>query len=86
MSKYNVLETFKETNHGGIVYKKGDTYPKEGQKTSKKRIEELTTDKNKYKRPFLEEVKEDEGQKKDDKPKEENKEKATKTKDKKDKK
>lgn len=58
MSKYRVLATFKENNHDGTVYEKDGTYPKEGYKTTKKRIEELTSDKNKYKHPFLEEIKE----------------------------
>lgn len=56
MSKYKVLETFTEKNHDGTVYLKGGTYPKGDYKTTEKRLEELTTNKNKYKRPFLAEV------------------------------
>ena len=51
---YEVIEVFKDRD--GKVYKVGDEY-KPKNKTVLKR---LSTDSNKYKRPFILEVKEDE--------------------------
>lgn len=43
----------KDNNH---VYKKGDTYPREGLKPTKKRIEELTTINNKIGEVLIQKV------------------------------
>ncbi len=56
---YEVVSKFKETKHDGHVYEVGDTYPKEGAKATKARLEELSTTKNKYNKPFIEEVEKD---------------------------
>lgn len=58
-----VKERFMERYDNDHIYEVGDVYPREGFKATKKRIGELTTGENKYKRPFLveavEEVPED---------------------------
>lgn len=56
MEKYKVVREFKETKHDGHVYVVGDSYPKEGEKATKARLEELSTTKNKYKKVYIEEV------------------------------
>lgn len=53
---YKVVREFKEMKHDGHVYEVGDSYPKEGEKASKARLEELSTTKNKYKKVYIEEV------------------------------
>ncbi|MDW0112211.1 hypothetical protein QT711_03375 [Sporosarcina saromensis] len=55
--KYKVLERFREKNHDDLIYEANGIYPAEGYKATKARVEELTTKKNKYNRPFLEEIK-----------------------------
>lgn len=50
---YEVIESFIEKNHDGRTYTKGDVYPADGYKATKKRIAELSGKENKYKRPFL---------------------------------
>lgn len=50
---YPVLNTFKETEHDGHVYQKGATYPAEGFKETKKRVEFLQKKHKKYGVPFL---------------------------------
>lgn len=56
MDKYKVVREFKETKHDGHVYEVGDPYPKEGEKATKARLEELSTSKNKYKKVYIVEV------------------------------
>ena len=53
---YKVVNKFKELKHDGHIYEVGDTYPKEGSKATKGRLEELSTTKNKYKKIYIEEV------------------------------
>ncbi|HCG4535560.1 TPA: hypothetical protein NJY08_004405 [Salmonella enterica subsp. enterica serovar Typhi str. AG3] len=57
---YKVIRRFKETKHDGHIYEVGDSYPKEGSKATKTRLEELSTTKNKYKKVYIEEVEEKE--------------------------
>jgi predicted transcriptional regulator len=60
---YIVVSRFKDTQDNNSIYKKGDTYPKGDYKPTKKRIEELSNGEHpKYKRVFIEEVKEPEKQ------------------------
>lgn len=56
MAEYKVVRRFKETKHDGHVYEVGDSYPKEGSKATKTRLEELSTKKNKEEQIFIEEV------------------------------
>ena len=56
MADYKVVRRFKEVKHDGHVYEVGDSYPKEGSKATKARLEELSTKKNKYEQIFIEEV------------------------------
>lgn len=56
MEKYKVVREFKEKRHDDHVYVVGDPYPKEGEKTTKARLEELSTKKNKYKEIYIEQV------------------------------
>ncbi len=53
-----MVSRFEDTNHEGHIYEVGDTYPVEGKKASKSRLQELSTTKNKYQQVFIEEVKE----------------------------
>lgn len=55
---YKVVRKFKELKHEGHIYNVDDTYPAEGYKPSKARLEELSGTKNKYGKVFIEEVKE----------------------------
>ncbi|MGG3841825.1 termination factor Rho [Anoxybacillus kestanbolensis] len=55
---YKVVRRFKELKHDGHIYNVGDSYPKEGYKATKARLEELSTTKNKYSQIYIEEVKE----------------------------
>ena len=46
--KYTVVyKAFKDLKDNDYIYKEGDIYPREGLKPSKKRIEELSSTKNK---------------------------------------
>ncbi|WP_186328448.1 hypothetical protein [Paenibacillus sp. 32O-W] len=60
---FRVVRRFKELKHDGHIYQVGDTYPKEGSKATKTRLEELTTGKNKYKQVYIEEVVEENAEK-----------------------
>lgn len=53
---YKVVRRFKEIEHDGHIYEVDDNYPEEGYKTSKQRIVELSTTKNKCKQIFIEKV------------------------------
>lgn len=45
MGEYKVIRKFKEEKHENHVYEVGDSYPKEGKKATKARLEELLTTK-----------------------------------------
>ncbi|WP_420768752.1 hypothetical protein ACNR9V_03230 [Parageobacillus thermoglucosidasius] len=56
MPKYVVIKDFKDLQDRQHIYRVGDTYPREGYKPSKKRIEELLSDKNLIGEPLIAEV------------------------------
>ncbi|WP_088033528.1 hypothetical protein [Evansella clarkii] len=57
---YKVINRFKDTkDNDGHIYEAGDPYPAEGKKATKKRIEELSKVHPKYKKVFIEEVKDE---------------------------
>ncbi|ALY08039.1 hypothetical protein EauS123_00040 [Exiguobacterium phage vB_EauS-123] len=56
---YKVIKAFTDLQDGKHVYNVGDTFPHKG-RAAKKRLEELSGDKNKVGRPLIEEVSEDE--------------------------
>lgn len=58
MTKYKVINRFKEKNHGGHVYEVGDVYPKQGERFNKQRAEYLAKYNAEFKKTFLEEIKE----------------------------
>ena len=58
MTKYKVINKFKEKNHGGHVYEVGDVYPKQGERFNKQRAEYLAKYNADFKKVFLEEIKE----------------------------
>lgn len=51
---YKAWKDFEDNDH---LYKKGDTYPREGLKVTKKRISELSSKKNKIGEVLIEAVK-----------------------------
>lgn len=53
---YKALEYFDDD---GIIYAKGDEYPKEG-KVDKKKVERFLSNNNSFARPIIEEIKESE--------------------------
>lgn len=56
--KYVVIyKAFKDLEDDNYLYKKGDTYPREGLKLTKKRINELSSKKNKIGEVLIEAVK-----------------------------
>ena len=60
---YKVINPFQDKD--GFNYKVGDVFPSEGKDIpDKSRIEVLSTDNNRYKRVFIEEVKEVKAKKK----------------------
>lgn len=52
---YKVIETFRDTEHGG-VYQKGDAYPAPGKETTPERIAYLSGSTNKMGKPVIEPV------------------------------
>lgn len=61
MKKYIVVyEKFKDLEDNNYIYKKGDTYPREGLEPSKERIKELSTKKNKIGKILIEKLEETE--------------------------
>ena len=56
---YKVIKTFTDLQDGNYKYITGDTYPRNGLKVSKKRIEELSTTKNRRGIILIEEIKEE---------------------------
>lgn len=59
MSNYIVIKDFKDLQDNNHIYHAGDKFPRKG-KTTKKRIEELSTVKNKRKEVLIEVVEKDE--------------------------
>lgn len=59
---YKVVRRFKDVYHGRI-YEVGDVYPAEGLTATEKRLEELSTTKNKYKKVYIEKVQEEKAEK-----------------------
>ena len=58
--KYIVIyKAFKDIEDNNYFYKKGDIYPREGLKPTKKRIAELSSKKNKIGEVLIEAVKEE---------------------------
>lgn len=55
-----VYKAFKDLEDNNYLYKKGDIYPREGLKPTKKRITELSSNKNKIGEILIEPVKNDE--------------------------
>lgn len=49
---------WRDLKDNDYIYKKGDTYPREGLKPTKKRIEELSSTKNKIGEVLIEKVEE----------------------------
>lgn len=47
---------WKDLEDNGHVYKKGDSYPREGLEVSKKRIKELSGDKNKIGKILIQKI------------------------------
>ena len=56
MANYKVVRRFQDTKHDSHIYEVGDAYPKEGEKATKARLEELSTTKNSYKKIYIKEV------------------------------
>lgn len=57
---YKVINKFIDTADNNTVYHVGEEYPKGSYKPTKKRIAELSKEHPKFKRVFIEEVKENE--------------------------
>ena len=58
--RYEVIQDFKDMQDKYKVYKKGDSYPKPAnKKISEERIKELSTSKNRQKRPVIQKVEEE---------------------------
>ncbi len=55
MSEYVVVKDFKDLQDENHIYREGDPFPRKG-KVTKKRIEELSTTKNKRKEVLIIEV------------------------------
>jgi hypothetical protein len=56
---YKVINKFRDSQDDNLIYEVGDEFPKGNYKPTKKRIEELSKQHPKFKRIFIEEVKED---------------------------
>jgi len=56
---YKVVNSFIDKEDNNTLYEVGEEYPKGDHKPTKKRIEELSKIHPKYKRVFIEEVKEE---------------------------
>ena len=53
---YKVLERFTDLQDNRHEYNPGDTFPREGLVVSEERLAELSTDKNRQRRPLIEVV------------------------------
>ncbi|WP_246570109.1 hypothetical protein [Lentibacillus saliphilus] len=58
--KYEVLHYFEDLQDDNKPYNPGDTFPRSGKKVTKKRINELLSDKNKQGKPLIKEIEEQE--------------------------
>ena len=58
--KYEVIHDFKDLEDNNYVYLKGDIYPREGLEPTKKRIKELSTDKNKIGKVLIQKIEQEE--------------------------
>ena len=59
MEKYRVINSFKDLEDNNHIYiKDKDIYPREGLEPTKKRIKELTTNKNKIGKVLIEKIEE----------------------------
>lgn len=58
--KYEVIHSFKDLEDNNYVYLKGNIYPREGLEPSKKRIKELTSDKNKIGKVLIQKIEQEE--------------------------
>ena len=56
---YKVVHFFTDLQDDNHPYNVGDTFPREGAKASKKRLAELSSDKNKQGKPLIEKIEED---------------------------
>lgn len=56
---YKVVNNFRDLKNDNHIYLVGDEYPVAGYKPTKARIEELSTEKNKFGKVFIKEVKEE---------------------------
>ena len=57
---YKVIKAFTDLQDKKYAYSVGDTYPREGITVSERRLEELSSDKNKRHKPLIEKVEEEE--------------------------
>lgn len=57
--KYEVIYKFKDLKDNDHIYKVGDIYPREGLELSKKRIKELSTNKNQIGKILIKKIEED---------------------------
>lgn len=57
--KYRVVTPFVDLQDNNYRYEEGDTYPRKGKKTSKKRVEELSTTENKRNTVLIEAISEE---------------------------
>lgn len=64
--KYRVLKYFTDLQDNGCPYREGDTYPRNGLRTSDKRIAELMSSKNRQRTPLIEPVEESDADPVDD--------------------
>lgn len=61
MEKYRVINSFKDLEDNNHIYiKDKDIYPREGLEPTKKRIKELTTNKNKIGKVLIEKIEDEE--------------------------
>jgi hypothetical protein len=56
---YKVIKAFTDLQDKRYAYSVGDTYPREGITVSERRLEELSSDKNKRHKPLIEKVEEE---------------------------
>jgi len=61
---YIAISYFKDMKDNMHPYSPGDTFPRDGLKVDAKRLEELSTDKNRRGKPVIELVKEEEAEEK----------------------
>jgi hypothetical protein len=57
--KYEVVYRFKDLQDNNYIYKVGEIYPREGLEPTKKRIKELSTEKNKIGKVLIRKIEEE---------------------------